>query len=101
MTEAPSARGPLSKPTTILRLCLARGQGHRSEENYLLLPVGQPLFLFLVLWFLLRFLLLLLLPTLEAEGARNKCATIWQRDATITKCWIVVMDYAVLVARRS
>jgi len=72
-----------------------------GQAAWLLLLVGQPLLLFLVLWFLLRFLLILLLPTLEAEGARNKCATIWQRDATITKCWIVVMDYAVLVARRS
>jgi len=48
-----------------------------------------------------RFLMLLLLPPLEAEGARNKCATIRQRDATITKCWIVVMDCAVRVARQS
>jgi len=56
-----------------------------GQAPWLLLLVGQPLFLFLVLWCLLR-LLLLLMPTLEAEGARNKCATIWQRDATITKC---------------
>jgi len=57
-----------------------------GQAPWLLLLVGQPLLLFQVLLFLLRFLLLLLLPTLEAEGARNKCATIWERDAITTKC---------------
>ena len=49
-----------------------------------------PLLLCLVQWFLLRFLLrfllLLHLPTMEAEGARKKCAAIGQADATTTKC---------------
>jgi len=57
-----------------------------GQAPWLLLLVGQPLPLFLMLLYLLPFLLLLLLPTLEAEGAHNKCATIWERDAITTKC---------------
>jgi len=44
-----------------------------------------PLLLCLVLWCLLWFLLLLSLPTMEAVGARKKCATIGQTDAATTK----------------